>query len=84
MSEEKSAYRPRFAFEITDEQQARANRLFATHGQRRALMSVLLDDLLDLLDEHGQIIAGLIMDNYVKPRDVMPIMQKVISRASKE
>lgn len=77
-------YRPRFAFDVTEEQQARANRLFPTHGQRKDLMSVVLDELMDLLEEHGQIIAGLIMDKIVKPREVIPILAKAVKRAKGE
>jgi hypothetical protein len=83
MSKEERNYRPRFAFEITDEQQKRASDLFATHGQRRALMSVVLDDLLDLLEERGQIVAGLLMDNYVKPREVLPVLAQVANRTKR-
>lgn len=74
-------YRPRFAFDMTEEQQQRANRLFATHGQRRALMSIILDDLLDLLEDRGQIVAGLIMDGHVKPREIIPCMARAENRS---
>lgn len=67
-------YRPRFSFDITEEQQQRANRLIAAHGLRKALMGVVLDDLLDLLEERGQIVAGVIMNKLVKPREVIPIL----------
>ena len=62
-----SDYRPRFTFDITEEQQQRANRLISTHGMRKTLMSVVLDDLLDLLVERGQVVAGLLMNRIVQP-----------------
>lgn len=77
-------YRPRFTFEISDEQQERAGRLFVTHGQRKSVMSIVLDDLLDLLEEHGQIIAGLILDKAVRPREVIPVLAKAERRAKGE
>jgi len=75
--------RPRFAFDITEEQQYRASKLLSTHGMRKALFTAILDDVLDLLEEHGNIIAGLIMDGRVKPREVMPLLQNAERRAKK-
>ena len=69
-------YRPRFSFDITEEQQVRANKLISTHGQRKAMFQVILDDVLDLLEEHGQIIYGVIVDGQAKPREVMPTLAK--------
>lgn len=74
-------YRPRFSFDITEEQQQRANKLIATHGMRKALFQPILDDVLDLLEEHGQIIAGIIMDGKAKPREVMPLLNKAERKA---
>ena len=74
-------YRPRFSFDITEEQQLRANKLIATHGMRKALFQPILDDVLDLIQEHGQIVAGIIMDGRVRPRDVVPLLKKAESRA---
>ena len=74
-------YRPRFSFDITDEQRRRADELIATHGMRKALFQPILDDVLDLLEEHGQIIAGIIMDRQVKPKEVMPLLSKAERRA---
>ena len=78
MSEE---YRPRFSFDITEEQQLRANKLIATHGMRKALFQPILDDVLDLIQEHGQIVAGIIMDGRVRPRDVVPLLKKAERKA---
>jgi len=76
-------YRPRFSFDITDEQRRRTDQLIATHGMRKALFQPILDDVLDLIEEHGQIIAGIIMDRQVKPKDVMPLLSKAERRAKK-
>jgi len=78
-----SFYRPRLSFDITDEQQVRCNKLISTHGIRKALFQPILDDLLDLLEEHGQIIAGVIMDRQVKPKNVMPILKQAERIAKK-
>jgi hypothetical protein len=76
-----SDYRPRFSFDITEEQQRRANELIATHGQRKAMFQVILDDVLDLLEEHGQIIYGIIVDGQAKPREILPTMSKAERKA---
>jgi len=69
-------YKPRFAFEISPEQKARADRVIDTHGLRRALFSPILDDVLDLLEKHGQVVAGLIIDKHVRASDIIPIISK--------
>ena len=74
-------YRPRFFFDITEEQQARANKLIATHGMRKALFQPILDDVLDLIQEHGQMAAGLIMDGRVRPKEIMPLLKKTEKKA---
>lgn len=74
-------YRPRFSFDITEEQQFRANKFISTHGMRKALFSPILDDVLDLIEKHGQVIAGLIMDKRVKPKEIVPILKKAESKA---
>ena len=76
-------YRPRFSFDITDEQQARCDKLISTHGMRKALFQPILDDLLDLLEEHGQIIAGIIMSKKAKPKEIMPILSNAEGRAER-
>lgn len=75
-------YRPRFIFDISEEQKMRADKLFMTHGIRKVVMSILLDDLLDLIENHGQQVLGLIIDKSVKPSDVLPVMAKVKKEVS--
>ena len=78
-----SDYRPRFSFDLTDEQQERCDRLINTHGMRKALFQPILDDLLDLLEEHGQIIAGVIMGRKVKPKEIMPVLKQAERRVKR-
>jgi hypothetical protein len=75
-------YRPRFAFDMTEEQQRRCNDLISTHGMRKALFQPILDDLLDMIEEHGLVVAGVIMDRRVKPREVVPILKKAERKAN--
>ena len=71
------SYIPRFAFEITPEQRERADRLLGTYGLRRALFSIILDDVLDLIDDYGGIAIGLIISGKIKPRKSLPSLHKV-------
>lgn len=67
-------YRPRFAFDITDEQKRRADKLIAVHGLRKAIFSTILDDVLDLIEEKGGIAIGILVSGKCKPRDMLPTM----------
>ena len=71
-----SDYKPRLSFEISEEQQLRINNLFGTYGTKRAVFSIILDDLLDLIDLHGQVIIGIILDKATKPHKILPILAK--------
>ena len=67
-------YKPRFTFEISEEQMVRCNRLLGIYGTKKAIFGPILDDLLDLIEEQGQIVIGIILDRAVKPREIIPIM----------
>lgn len=45
-------------------------------------MSVVLDDVLDLIEKHGQIIVGLILDGQLRPREVLSSLKRAEIRAS--
>ncbi len=75
-------YRPRFAFDITEEQQRRCNDLISTHGMRKALFQPILDDVLDLIEERGMIVAGIIMDRRAKSRDILPTLKKAETKSN--
>lgn len=82
MPKEEGLYIPRFTFEISEELKDRANKLLSTHGIRRAVMTPILEDLLDMIEEHGQIVVGVILDESVKPRDVIKSMNKAERRST--
>ena len=73
MSEE---YKPRFSFEISEEQKERADRLITVYGIRKSLFSIVLDDVLDLIDKYGNAVVGVILDGQVKPREILPTLAK--------
>ena len=67
-------YRPRFSFEITEEQKQRADKLLAFHGMRRGVFSTILDDVLDLLEKHGNMVIGIILDGQARPKEILPTL----------
>ena len=69
-------YKPRFSFEITEEQKQRADNLLATYGLRKAIFQPILDDVLDMIEEYGGIAIGVMMSGKLKPRDVIPSMKR--------
>jgi hypothetical protein len=74
--------RPRFSFDITEEQQARAFKLLNLHGMRRAIMSLLLDEVLDLIEEHGHVIVGILIERAARVRDIIPALKEAQIRGS--
>jgi hypothetical protein len=75
-------YIPRFSFEITEEMKARADKLLSTHGIRKAIMTPILEDLLDMVEQHGQIVVGMLLEANVKPREVIKSLAKAERKAS--
>ena len=76
-------YKPRFSFEITEEQKKRADTVLETYGLRKAIFGAILDDVLDLIEEHGGMAIGAILSSKIKPRDVIPSMKKANGRRKK-
>lgn len=69
-------YKPRFSFEISEEQKRRADTLLETYGLRKAIFGKILDDVLDLIDDFGGVAIGVIMSGQTKPRDILPSMKQ--------
>jgi hypothetical protein len=67
-------YKPRFSFEITEEQKQRADKLLTQYGLRKAIFGHILDDVLDLIEEKGGMAIGIMMSSICKPRDILPTM----------
>ena len=76
-------YIPRFSFEISPEMKARADRLLDTHGIRKAVMTPILDDLLNLIEKHGHLVIGALLDDAHKPSELMPTLNKAERKAKK-
>jgi len=77
MTFDDSDYKPRFSFEITEDQKFRADNLLSVYGLRKAIFGQILDDVLDLIEEYGGVAIGVIMSGKIKPRDIIPSMKKV-------
>jgi len=74
---ESTDYKPRFSFEISEEQMLRANNLLSQYGLRKAIFGKILDDVLDLIESHGGIAIGIMMTDRVKVREILPTMAQV-------
>ncbi len=72
-------YKPRFSFEISDEQRLRANLLLSQYGLRKAIFGKILDEVLDLIESHGGIAIGIMMSPTVDIKDIIPSMKEVKS-----
>jgi hypothetical protein len=70
-------YKPRFSFEITEEQFARSERYLSAHGVKKALFGIILDDVLDKIELHGEKFIIAMTANLVKPTDLLRTTRKV-------
>lgn len=68
-------YKPRFIFEISDEQKKRADRLIKLYGLRKAIFSPILDDVLDMIETYGGPAVGILISGAVKPREIIPTLK---------
>ena len=75
-------YKPRFSFEISEELHKRTSVLLSTYGLKKTIFSVVLEDLLNLIEEHGNVVIGILLDGAVKPREIMPILNKAERKAN--
>ncbi len=69
-------YTPRFIFDITEEQKARVDKLLSVYGLRKAIFSPLLDEVLDLIEEHGGMAIGIMLSKKVPIKEVIPSMKR--------
>lgn len=67
-------YKPRFAFEISEEQKDRADKLISQYGLRKAIFGPILDDVLDMIESYGTVSIGVMMSKRVRPRDILPTL----------
>jgi len=64
-------YKPRFSFEISEDQMLRANRLLSQYGLRKAIFGKILDDVLDSVEVDAGMTTGLLMSESVVMKGIM-------------
>jgi hypothetical protein len=78
-----SETKPRFSFEISEEQQSRALRVFEQYGMRKAVFSPILDEVMDMIEEYGNLVVAVLLDKNTKIRKVIPSLAKAERMAEK-
>ena len=73
--------KPRFSFEITEEQQQRAYKIFTTYGLRKAIFSPILDEIMTMIEQHGHLVVAVLLDKNVKLKEVIPSLAEAERRA---
>uniref|UniRef100_A0A6M3K8R9 Uncharacterized protein n=1 Tax=viral metagenome TaxID=1070528 RepID=A0A6M3K8R9_9ZZZZ len=69
-------YKPRLSIEITDEQFADLQRL-TSHGLKKAIFGVIIDDVIRLLKSHGDVFIGAVLSRQLKLEEYsIPIKKK--------
>jgi antitoxin component of RelBE/YafQ-DinJ toxin-antitoxin module len=76
-------YKPRFSFEIDEDIKKRADLLLGQYGIRRSVMTVILNDFLDLIEQHGQIVVGVLLEKAAKPREIIKSLAEAERRGKK-
>lgn len=66
-------YKPRLVVDLTPQQQARIHRLIPW-GTARALYSTITDQILDVIEEHGQVAIAAIIERRISILDVLSLV----------
>ena len=72
-------YKPRFSFEITEEQMLRANNLLSTYGLRKAIFGKILDDVLDVIETNAGMAIGLLMSEKIVMKGIMATLESSLT-----
>jgi len=64
-------YKPRFSFEISEEQMLRANKYLAQYGMRKAIFNKILDDVLNIIEIDAGMAIGLLMSEPIVMKGIM-------------
>jgi hypothetical protein len=70
-------YIPKLTVEL-DEKQYWALKTRLEYGELRPLISAIVDDLVDMIDTHGNLVVALIAGKKVTPREVIPSLAKAV------
>jgi len=69
-------YKPRFSFEISEEQMLRANKILSQYGLRKAIFGKILDDVLDAIEVDAGMTTGLLMSEKVVMKGIMTALSE--------
>lgn len=64
-------YKPRFSFEISEEQMLKANKYLAQYGMRKAIFNKILDDVLNAIEIDAGMAVGLLMSESIVMKGIM-------------
>ena len=85
----RESYQPRIAIDVTPLQLSKMQELLRW-GTRNALLSAIIDDVIEMLEEHGSLAVALILDKQIKPRECVRTLKemedainKTVGRTSK-
>ena len=76
MNERCEDYKPRFSFEISEEQNKRWSKLVPQYGLKKAVFSRILDEVMDIVEEEGPAALGILISGRVKPSDIIPVLNE--------
>lgn len=65
---EDKSYRPRLSIELTEEQQVKLLRLIPW-GVKNKLFSIIVDDVIRLMEEHGQKFLAAVLTKAIQLED---------------
>lgn len=68
MNDDRPIYRPRLVVDITDEQAQKLNR-YLEYGMRGPVFSVIIDDVISMLEKHGAVFLGAVLARHLKLED---------------
>ena len=71
-----SSYRPRLSIELTNEQARKLQRLIPW-GLKNQLFQALVDDVIELVEEHGEIVIAAIISRQLKARSMKSLKDVV-------
>lgn len=77
-------YKPRFSFEISEDQMLRANRLLSQYGLRKAIFGKVLDDILDAIEIDAGMTTGLLMSEPVVMKGIMVALTERTQKAKRK
>ena len=77
-----SKYSPRCQFEITQEMMKRLDKHLGHYGIRKPVLTVVLEDLLNLIEQNGPDVVGILLSKAANPREVLPTLAEAERRTS--